>query len=79
MGSAPDSDKVGAGTPVAVTVKLPGMPWVNVVVFGLVMAGATGTGGAALTVWLTVPLLREDQSWHATVVRRNRVRTHGQG
>ena len=39
VGSAPDSDTVGAGNPVAVTVKLPGVPTVKVVVVALVIAG----------------------------------------
>ena len=43
-GSTPDSDKLGAGVPVAVTVNVPSAPMVNVVVFGLVIAGATPTG-----------------------------------
>ena len=39
-GSAPDSVIVGAGNPVAVTVNEPAVPWVNVVLLALVMAGA---------------------------------------
>src|SRR5437879_5686934 len=44
LGRAPDSVKVGAGKPVAVTVKEPAVPTVKVVLSALVMAGA----------WLTV-------------------------
>ena len=40
VGSAPVSLKVGAGDPVAVTVKVPGLLFVNVVVFAEVIAGA---------------------------------------
>ena len=36
----PDSESVGAGTPVAVTVKEPAVPTVKVVLLALVMAGA---------------------------------------
>src|SRR6202011_2541781 len=43
-GRGPDSDSVTAGNPVAVTVKVPGAPTVNVVLLALVMAA----------VWLTV-------------------------
>ena len=43
-GNAPDSLRVGAGDPLAVTVKLPALPTVNVVLLALVIAGA----------WLTV-------------------------
>src|SRR6267378_2489101 len=39
-GRAPVSLKVGAGKPVAATVKLPAVPTVNVVLLALVMAGA---------------------------------------
>src|SRR5579872_4006591 len=39
-GRVPDSVKVGAGDPVAVTVKLPDVPAVNVAAPALVMAGA---------------------------------------
>ena len=42
-GSVPVSLKVGAGRPVAVTVKVPGWPSMNVVLFRLVMAGAALT------------------------------------
>ena len=44
LGRAPDSENVGAGKPVAVTVNEPAVPTVNVVLFVLVIAGA----------WLTV-------------------------
>jgi hypothetical protein len=40
LGSAPVSLSEGVGVPVAVTVKLPAMPTVNVVLFALVIAGA---------------------------------------
>ena len=40
FGNAPDSDSVGVGKPVAVTVKDPRDPTVNVVLLALVMAGA---------------------------------------
>ncbi len=39
-GSAPVTEKVGAGNPVAVTVKVPALPVTNVVLFALVIAGA---------------------------------------
>ena len=39
-GSAPDSDSVGEGAPVAVTVKIPAVPTVNVALEALVIAGA---------------------------------------
>jgi hypothetical protein len=39
-GKVPVSLKVGAGEPVAVIVKLPATPTVNVVAFALVIAGA---------------------------------------
>jgi hypothetical protein len=45
-GRAPYSLRVGEGDPVAVTVNVPAVPTVNVVLFGLVMAGA----------WFTVRL-----------------------
>jgi hypothetical protein len=41
LGSAPVSVSVGVGAPVVVTVKLPAAPTVKVVVFALVIAGAT--------------------------------------
>ena len=40
LGSEPDSVSVGVGVPVAVTVKLPAVPAVNVVLAALVMAAA---------------------------------------
>ena len=43
-GRAPDSLSVGVGEPVAVTVKLPAAPTGKVVLFALVMEGATGVG-----------------------------------
>ena len=46
-GSAPLSLNAGAGEPVAITVKLPATPTVNVALEALVILGATG---AALTV-----------------------------
>ena len=39
-GSAPDSERAGAGVPVAVTVNVPAVPTVNVVFVALVIAGA---------------------------------------
>jgi hypothetical protein len=39
-GNAPDSDSVGAGKPVAETVKEPREPRTKVALFALVMAGA---------------------------------------
>jgi hypothetical protein len=43
LGNAPLSEKVGAGRPLAVTLKLPFVPAVNVVAFALVKAGAALT------------------------------------
>jgi hypothetical protein len=40
-GSAPDSVIVGVGVPVAVTENEPASPWVKLVAFALVIAGAT--------------------------------------
>jgi hypothetical protein len=40
LGSAPASANVGTGDPVAVTVKLPAVPTVNVVPLALVIPGA---------------------------------------
>jgi hypothetical protein len=40
LGSVPVSRSDGVGVPVAVTVKLPAVPTVNVVLFALVIAGA---------------------------------------
>ena len=45
-GSAPDSDNVGVGTPVSVTVNVPAVPTVKVALVALVIAGAL--------VWVTV-------------------------
>ena len=44
LGSAPDSDRVGVGEPVAVTVNEPDDPTVKLVLFALVMAGAVPVG-----------------------------------
>jgi len=46
-GSAPDSERVGAGDPVAVTVNEPAVPGVKVVLLALVMAGAEEPCGLA--------------------------------
>jgi hypothetical protein len=46
-GSVPDSERVGAGDPVAVNVKEPAAPRIKVVVLPLVMAGAEAPWGAA--------------------------------
>ena len=51
-GSVPVCDSVGAGLPVAVTVKLPALKTVNVVELALVIFGATN---AAVGVTNTVP------------------------
>jgi hypothetical protein len=42
-GSVPDAYRVGVGSPVAVTVKLPPVPSVNVVLAAEVIAGASST------------------------------------
>ena len=42
-GSVPDSLSVESGNPLAMTVKLPGVPTTNVAAFVLVMAGASCT------------------------------------
>ena len=58
VGSAPDSDTVGDGNPVVVTVKLPGVPTVNVVVVALVIAGGVFTATVKLCVaFCSVPLV----------------------
>ena len=44
LGRAPDSDRVGVGKPVAVTVNEPRVLIVNVVLLALVMAGAAAAG-----------------------------------
>ena len=51
-GRAPDSDSVGAGTPVAVTVNEPAAPTMNVALLALVMAGAWFTVREKLCVAL---------------------------
>jgi hypothetical protein len=48
-GSVPVSLRVGVGNPVAVTVKVPAVPTLNVVLFALVIAGAT-------EAWFTVSM-----------------------
>jgi hypothetical protein len=58
LGSAPVSESEAAGLPEVVTLKLPGVPVVNVVLFALVRAGAWFT--VSVNVWLTgvpTPLL----------------------
>jgi hypothetical protein len=42
LGKAPDSVSAGAGVPVTVTVNIPGVPAMNVEVFGLVIEGGFG-------------------------------------
>src|SRR5580692_6368590 len=51
-GSAPPKLSVGVGIPVAVRVKLPAVPTVNVALFGLVMLGNSPmeTAGVAVNV-----------------------------
>src|ERR1019366_1666671 len=49
-GRAPDSFRVGAGDPVAVTVNVPAVPTVKVVLLALVMAGAWFTVSVKLCV-----------------------------
>ena len=49
-GNAPDSDSVGVGDPVAVTLNVPAVPTVKVVLFALVMAGAWFTVSVKLCV-----------------------------
>jgi len=49
-GNAPVSLKVGLGVPVAVTVKVPGVPTVNVVLLALVITGAVFT--VSVKLWL---------------------------
>jgi hypothetical protein len=53
LGSAPDSLKVGAGLPVAVTVNEPGTPTANFVLFALVIAGDLLTTSVAVP-WAAV-------------------------
>jgi hypothetical protein len=58
LGRAPVWLKVGAGTPVAVTVNVPAVPTLNVVLVALVIAGAWFT--VRVKVWLAgvpTPLL----------------------
>jgi hypothetical protein len=56
LGKAPDSVRVGAGIPVVVTLKVPGLPTTNVVLEALVMAGAELT--VRLNDWVAaVPTL----------------------
>ena len=43
-GKAPDSESVGVGAPVAVTLNVPATPTMNAVLEALVMAGAAGAG-----------------------------------
>src|SRR5207245_3753352 len=50
LGKVPVSLKVGVGKPVAVTVKLPAVPTVNVVLLALVMVGAWFTVSVKLCV-----------------------------
>src|SRR5207245_8355425 len=50
VGSVPVSLNVGAGNPVAVTVKVPAAPTENVVLLALVMAGAWSTISVKLCV-----------------------------
>ena len=49
-GNAPDSDSVGVGVPVAVTLKVPAAPTAKVVLLALVMAGAWFTVSVKLCV-----------------------------
>ena len=53
VGSAPVSESVGAGNPVAVTVNVPAVPTVNPALFALVIAGARST--VSVNVCDTVP------------------------
>jgi hypothetical protein len=58
VGSVPVSPSVGAGNPVAVTVKVPAAPTLNVVVLALVIAGASSTVSVKFCVaLLPTPLL----------------------
>ena len=43
LGNAPDSPRVAGGNPLAVRVKLPALPTVNVALLALVIAGAWST------------------------------------
>ena len=55
VGNAPDSLSVGTGEPLAVTVKLPALPTVNVTLLALVIAGAWSTVRVKLCVGLLRP------------------------
>lgn len=60
LGSTPDSEKVGAGKPVAATVNEPAVPTVNEVLFALVKDGAWPT--VSVKLWVAfglTPLLAE--------------------
>ena len=57
LGRVPVSVKVGAGLPVAVTVKVPAVPTAKVVAFPEVMVGGT-EGGFTVSVKLWVALGR---------------------
>ena len=59
LGNGPASLSAGGGKPVAVTVKLPGVPTVNVVAFALVIAAAG---------WLTISV-KFCVAWNADAVR----------
>jgi len=50
LGSVPDSLNVGVGKPVVVTVKFPGVPTRNVVLFALVKAG--GVTSMSVKLWV---------------------------
>src|SRR5438034_7301457 len=54
LGCAPVRVNDGVGVPVAVIVKVPAVPTMNDPVAALVMAGASGTGGASCTVMVNV-------------------------
>ena len=54
LGRVPVSLKVGAGTPVAVTVNDPAVPAVNVVLFALVIVGAVGAATTSVPVAVLV-------------------------
>lgn len=56
-GRAPVCDNVGVGEPVAVTVKLPSVPTLNVAALALVISGAVPEGATGFTNWPTVPEL----------------------
>jgi len=50
VGNAPDSLRVAAGNPLAVTVMLPAVPTVNVALLALVIAGAWSI--VSMKLWL---------------------------